>query len=537
MENVRQEVKIMPAVTVRAVFIFLMAAGVRATTMEDADVSRLVSESLHTYNQFKKISGEMKAATSDLDKQLNQLREDIKWFKQPAFDEKMVKRFNDSIADAQNNIAIVQAWIETAKITDPNERAKLAQKYENERKRLLAEEMEAGKPFRERIKQLRREVEDKQEPFEKAMKVYCLLPQSEYPAAASTYVSTPFHTGELTYKWLDSNGKQLGWAWIRLKDKPEVKDDAEMLDDTYYVSEHWSHKIVVWAGYFRVNFNVHLEWVGREKIAILIKDFIDLDGLAEIDPTRNDSNLNALAMASLACSDRYHRISRERSDATGQLRAERVKVKMLKSRLKKPPADSEQLKKDRSLIDHYKKEIRATQNRLEVGRVRDPNERTARIVLLEAQKKKLDAEKKKIARPYDDKIRKLKGGFKDKEAALNDAMKRYCLTGGKAYPGVTELLTETKFYRGRTRCIWKDADGKRLCRALLELRNRPVLPQGARMLDGLYWVEHSSGNTIRLWVGKFSVYFEVNKKQWQGEEKVADALKHFIDLAGLAKII
>jgi len=540
-DNVRQEVKIMRAVTVRAVFIFLMAVGVRATAMEDADVSRLVSESLHTYNQYEKIIGEMKAATSDLDKQLKPLRAEIKWFKQPAFDDERIRGINSNITFYRNQIARLEAYIEIAKITDPNERAKLLDKYEADRKRLLAEEQEAGKPFRKRIDALKQEVKEKQKAFEEAMNKYFRWPKEAYSAIKHTDLDAQYHAAKVIYRWWDGDNKYGAFFHVdmRLKEGINAKDDKEMLDDKFPVFNLWPQGIEVQAGYCRVKFHVgvrDVQWQGKDKVQKYIRDLVDLDGLAQIDPADED-HVDELVKGSLACAKRYRIIKNEHSDAAGPLADERVKVKMLKLRLRKPPADSEQLKKDRSLIDHYKKELKSSQNRLEVGMVTDANERRAMIVKLEAEKRKLDAKKKKIAKPYDDKIRKLKWGFKDKEAALNEAMKRYCLTGGKAYPGVNEVLTKTTFYLGRVSYSWNDADGQRLCSALLELRNKPAVPEDARMLDGLYWVEHSNGNTIRVWVGRFRVYFEVNKKQWQGEEKVADALKHFIDLPALAKII
>lgn len=525
----------MRVLTVQVGIIFFITAG--ACAIEDADISILVSESLHTYNQFEKVMGEMKAATSDLDERLRQIRAKISWFKQAAFDDERIRGINSNITYARNQIAQHQALIEVAKIIDPNKRAKLVDKYEADRKRLLAEELQAGKPFRKRIDKLKQEVKDKQKPFDKAMKAYCLSPGSNYPTVASTTASAQYYNGFLTYRWLDTDGKQLTWAHIILNDKPLIKDNAEMLDDIYYVSAHWPQSITVWAGNFRVHFvAAKPEWRKRERIAKLVRDFVDLEGLAKIDPTRNDSSLNALVMGSLSCSKRYHRISKERSDATSWLTAERVKVKMLKSRLKKPPADSEQLKKDRNLIDFYKKELKSSQARLEVGTVTDPNERRAMIVKLETEKKKLDAEKKKIAKPFGDKTKELKRGLKEKEAALNEAMKRYFLTGGKAYPGVTEISAKTTFYEGCTRCSWKDADGNELCYAQLSLRNRPVIPEDARMLDGVYHISNMGTNFIWVWVGNCQVYFDVRKKEWQGKEDIGEALKHFVDLADLAKI-
>jgi len=196
------------------------------------------------------------------------------------------------------------------------------------------------------------------------------------------------------------------------------------------------------------------------------------------------------------------------------------------------------LNKDRRSIDQYKKHLKVLQNRLKVGMVTKPNERAARIVQLEAEKKQLDAEKRKIAGPYEDKIKELRRGLKDKEAALNDAMKLYFLKGGNGYEDISEINIKAIFYKGTINCSWRDANGKLLCSALLELRNRPVIPKDARMLDGLYYISSSALhlNVIEVWVGNFHISFCVQKQEWLRKEKVAEVLKHFVDLPGLAKI-
>jgi hypothetical protein len=529
--------RLLARMAVGAGIIFFIAAACCA--MEDVELKGLFSESLQIHNQFDQVMSEMNAATSDLDERLRQVSARIKWFKQPALDDERIYDVNKNITFYRNQIAQLEAFIEAAKITDPMERGRLVDKYEADNQRLLAEEWEAAKPFRKRLDELEREVEDKQAPFKEAMKAYCLLPKGKYPALAGTSVSTPFHTGKLTYEWLDSNGKQLAWAWVGLKDKPVIEDDAKMLDDKFYVSEHYRISIHVWAGHFEVIFNITKpEWQGEERIAELIKDFIDLDGLAKIDPTQSDSSLNALAMGSLSCSKKYRSIIRERSEVTGPLTDETLNAEKLKARFSKPPADSEQLKEDRRLLEYYKKRIKQEQPRLEVSGVTDPDERTARVVKLEAEQKSLRAEKDKIAKPYYDKTRELKSGLEDKEAALDEAMKRYFLMGGKAYPGAESISTRTLFYDGSVNCNWKDADGKYLCNATLRVRNRPVIPGDAQMLDGIYYISDIATNDIQVWVGNFQVGFQVDadKREWHGEEKIGDILKHFVDLTGLAKI-
>jgi hypothetical protein len=525
----------MRVLTVQIAIIFLVAAS--ACAAENADVSSLMSQSLKTYNQFEKIRGQMNAATSNVDERLMLIQAQKGWFKKPVPDDEEKRDINKDIRIHKNQISWFEARIEAAGITDPKERARLVDKYEADRKRLYGKELDAGKPFRERIDKLKKEFEDKQKPFDKDMKAYCLLPQSKYPDLASTDVSTTFHTGTLTYKWLDSDNKPLARARISLKDKPVIKDNSEMLDDKFYVSFHWTKKIDVWAGHFRVSFEpTKREWQEKEKIVEIVKDLIDLEGLAKIDPTRNDSSLNSLAMAGLACSKRYYRISREQSDTTGHLTDARERIENLKSSFQKPPADSEQLAEDRRLLGLYKNGLKKPLKRLEVGMVTNPNERKARIVELEAEHKKLWVEREKIAGPYYDKTRKIANGFKDQEAALNEVLKKYFLTGENAYPGIAEMSIETTFYNGRTLCIWKDADGKLLCIGSLLLRNKPAIPEDTRMLDGIYYIKDSGTNFILVWAGRFQVFLKVFKSQWRGKDKVAEVLKHFIDLAGVAKI-
>jgi len=92
----------MRVLTVQIAIIFLVAAS--ACAVEDADVSTLISQSLKTYNQFEKIRGEMKTATSDLDERLRPIRAEIKWFKQPAFGDERIRDINRNITYARNQI-------------------------------------------------------------------------------------------------------------------------------------------------------------------------------------------------------------------------------------------------------------------------------------------------------------------------------------------------------------------------------------------------------------------------------------------------
>lgn len=527
--------------TIRVAFVFVVIAF--AAQKVYSGVDDLAAESLMLYKKVEAINSDMKAATGDLDKRLKYVRYRIRRLKEPVLDDKKLKNCLNNIDRYKRWIAEREACIKLAKITDVNERAELLKKYDADRKRLLAEEMAAGQPVRERIDELRQEVKDKEAPFEKAMKPYCLSPGQNYPAVAITMVSAQYYKGFVRYHWLDAGNKQLASATIELKEKPAIKENAEMLDSTFYVSDNWPDSIVVWAGYFRIKFVPQkAAWRGREKIAKIVGDFIDLKGLAKIDATRSDNRLNALARGSLACSKKYAAsytaIDPERRKAAKELLAQRLKVKALMSRLRKPPADSDQLTKDRQTIEHFEEELKQYQARLDIGRMTDPNKRAAIIVKLEAEKKRLDTEKKKIVKPYDDRIRELTSGLKDKALALDKAMKRYFLGGGNAYPGITDISIDAKFSKAATTCRWKDANGDMVCFGELRIRDRPLIPEGARMLDGLYYISEGGEDWTNIWVwaGNFHIFFKIEKKQWQGKKRVGEMVKQFVDLKGLAKI-
>jgi len=521
-------------------FVFLITVNVWA--IENSELKELLSESLDIYNQCEKINSEKKAATEDIVKRISYVRSRITWLKKPAYDEKMITRYNDQIAMYKSWIEKFEGCIEISKITNPDERAELAKKYDDERKSILAAEMAAGKPFKKRIEKLRREVKDKQVPFETAMKSYCLLPSSKYPEIVSTSVEVPYHTGSFTYRWHDIDKKQLLWAWIILRDKPVIEENAEMLDGKFYVSEHFGNKIEVWAGHFRVSLHVPIiEWCGKEKVIILIKDLIDLNGLAKIDPASSDNELDALAMGSLAYAKKYRIIRNEQRAVIEPLTNERVKVKKWRGRLKKQPADNEQLKKDRKLIVQFKNELETLQDRLEIGTMTNQQERATMLAKLKAEKKTLEAERKKTTKAYDDRIGILQKGsdFKVKESQLNNAMKVYFLERGNGYEGISEMTTRALFSQAVISCSWKDSEGNNLCSAQLKFRNKPVVPENGRMLDGLYYISGGGGdssNYIYAWADNFQVYFKVRKKELQGKDKIAKILKNFIDLPGLTKV-
>jgi len=508
---------------------------------EKEQVKALLSDSLRIYNKLEEIKTQKKEATEKLDERLNTLRLKIKLLKGPVFDEERIRHYKDDIALAENVIAKHKAAIEFDKLTDSNERAKLAEKYEKERRRILAEELRAAKPFNKRINTIKKEVEDKQKIFEEVMKEYIRWPKEDYPAIVRTEIRAKYHAGSVTYEWWDTEHKHQAFclAWIKLKEGPPPEDDAEMLDDKFHVVKLWPQSIEVQAGYCSVSFNIRdpEQW-GKDKMGRYIRDFVDLDGLARIDPADGNGRLDELARGSLACSKRYRKIIYEKDDVVKPLTAERVKVKGLKAILQKPPADSEQLRKHREQIDFWAKERQDYRIRLEIGTLENPAERAALLKKLQADKDEIEVEKRSIEKPYNDKMRAMSRGLRKKDPLLNDAMKVYFLRPADGYEGLSEMSTSAMFLKAKITCSWKDKNGDTACSAIFFLRNQPSIPDNAKMLDNRYYLDMGGGmkDYIWLWIGNIHVYFNVKKKEWRGTEEIDQIVKKFVDLSGLGKI-
>ena len=508
---------------------------------EEPEVKALLSDSLLVYNKLEQIKTKKKEAVGELNERLSTLRLKIKLLKEPVFDEEKIWHYKDNIAFSEDQISVNKAGIEFSKITDPNERTKLAQQYDDQRKRILAEELLAAKPFNKRIDALAKETEGKQKIFEEVTKEYFRWPKKDYPAIVRTEIKAKFHAGSVTYEWWDAEHKHQAfcYAQIKLTDPRPPQDNAEMLNDKFCIVRLWSQSIEVWVGCFSVQFNMRdPQWWGEEKMRRYIRDFVDLEGLARIDPDSGKEPADELVRGSLACSKRYRKIVNEKRDAVKPLTNKRVKVKQFKARLKKPPADSEQIRKDQDMIDHWGKECQSYRTRLEIGTLEDSDERTVLLETLHADQDKLKAEKRSIEKPYNDQMEVLTRGLKAKNPLLNNAMKIYFRTELDDYEDLGEMITRATFSKAKITCSWEDRKGDTVCSAIFFLRNHPPVPDDAEMLDNQYYVDSGGDKSdfIWLWIGNFHVYFDIKKEDWLQTERVDQIVKKFIDLSGLEKI-
>jgi hypothetical protein len=264
--------------------VMLLLAVVMISPALGADVNELVRRSLKAYTEKEAIGAEMRKATANESARMSALWSAISALKKPAPDAEKVKGYEHSMEYARTQIAMYELLIELAKITDPAKRAEKLKEVEAERKTIREKQRELGKPFNDRISELGRAADADAKAFDDAMKAYCLTPGGEFKGAVPKSTRATPSDAFISYNWNDADGKQVAWAHLRLRDKPETRKDAKLLDGKHAITSHSGSSMWVWVGHFKVAFIMSKkEWQSKEMIAKAVKAFIDLDGLAKLD--------------------------------------------------------------------------------------------------------------------------------------------------------------------------------------------------------------------------------------------------------------
>ncbi len=250
------------------------------------------------------------------------------------------------------------------------------------------------------------------------------------------------------------------------------------------------------------------------------------------------SDVNDLAAESLKLYKQVEAINAEKEAAAGK---ERKRIKEIEKLLKELNPEiiqkyTKQIQQYTAQIEDLKRRIADMEHKIEKIRNTDPEPRRAEAVRLETQVSKLRAREREITKPFDDRIEDLKRTAPKKKAAYKNAMEKYCLIPGKQYGEVIGTHVNAIFGGSIISYSWNSGDRNQVAWAHLRLRDKPVIHPGTKKLDDTYYVTNHSDSSIWLWAGHFKICFVMNKEEWQGKEKIAEAIKHFVDLKGLAKI-
>jgi hypothetical protein len=251
------------------------------------------------------------------------------------------------------------------------------------------------------------------------------------------------------------------------------------------------------------------------------------------------SDVNDLAAESLKLYKQVEAINAEKEAAAGK---ERKRIKEIEKLLRELNPEiiqkyTRQIQQYTAQIEDLKRRIADLEHKIEKVKNADPESRRAEKARLETQISELRAREREIARPFNDRIEDLKRTTPEKKAAYQKAMEKYCLIPGKQYGEVIGTHVSATLGDSIILYRWNSGDRNQVAWAHLRLRDKPViLHPSAKKLDDTYYVTSHSDSSIWLWAGHFQICFVMCKEEWQGKEKIAEAIKHFVDLKGLAKI-
>jgi hypothetical protein len=249
-------------------------------------------------------------------------------------------------------------------------------------------------------------------------------------------------------------------------------------------------------------------------------------------------DVNELAAESLAVYNRLEEVGARKREAT---REQTKRIAEIKSRLKELRPEIVQ-KYNRKIqqyteeIEQLKEKIAQLQGKIEAVEKADPIKKKAEEARLSGELGELRAEERRLAKPFDEQIAQARRVAPEKAAAYKKAMEKYCLIPGNGYEEVAKMSVKAFFGGTILSYSWNDAKGKQLAWSHLRLRDKPAISPGARKLDDTYLVTTHSDNSIWVWAGHFQIAFFINKKEWQGKENMAEAVKAFIDMKALAEI-
>ena len=204
------------SVAIKMLVLFVIAVPAGRTVR--GDVNDLAAESLGLYKRVQEIKAQRNEATREQSEGIRQIESRLNELR-PKIIEKYnsrIKNYTVEIELLKKKIAELQRKIDEFKNTDPEQRKAEESRLEAELGEVRAREQQLGKPFDDKIEQLKRIAGDKRAVFGKAIEEYCLIPGQQYGEVSGSSASATFGDGLISCRWNDANRKQVAWAHIRL---------------------------------------------------------------------------------------------------------------------------------------------------------------------------------------------------------------------------------------------------------------------------------------------------------------------------------
>lgn len=265
-----------------------------ASRADQDELGRLTGKSLAAYRQYLALTQERQDLTSGL---FYRMQECNRLARQMAATEPQTEadraRIQQNIRAWESQALGLKARIEGAKkaleagrITDPEERQKLAEQFKEEAKGLRQQAIEAAKPVDDKLAQQQAAHRADDAKLKELLTPFFRSPtDGEFANVKATNIGGYFADGQVSANWLDSNRKRVAMVQLRLRERDGKTRTIEKLDGKYEVYGKPANAIFLWAGSFQVYFRVdQAEWQNPKAKVAILKALVDLDGLARIKP-------------------------------------------------------------------------------------------------------------------------------------------------------------------------------------------------------------------------------------------------------------
>jgi len=254
-----------------------LARAAFPSTTED-----FVAAGLEACAKTKAIQAEMRTVGRAETNRMHVLQGQARSLAKPPPGPETVEKLAAEIAQCRQRIADLERAIELAKIKEPSARASRASELQTEAKKLREQAAKLRRPYFDRMRQVKHELAAATEYRKEALEPYFLNPTEEHPNIAAMAVRASRISGSVSCCWRAANNAIVAEANVEVEPPPERKP-RKLLANTYplgYVNDQYLN---VTAGYFKVRFHAGDRTLqGRDKIAEIVQDFINLKGLAAI---------------------------------------------------------------------------------------------------------------------------------------------------------------------------------------------------------------------------------------------------------------
>jgi len=266
----------------------------------------------------------------------------------------------------------------------------------------------------------------------------------------------------------------------------------------------------------------------------------------------DEAELSKLLGQCLAAYTRNGELTKERSALSADLHAKAGDfsghARLLTG--KKPYTEAETEKQKEAIanlerqITSYTESIQRTKlylakarKTLELGQIKDLEERRKLGEQYEQQAKELRDKANAAAKPLNDKIAQHTTAHREPAKQFGKALAAFFRspTEGK-FAGASNTGVNGNMTNGFFGTAWRNAEEKQLVWAHLRVRDRSESSKLPKKLNGKFPISSSNANSIWLWAGNFQVAFIVDHPEWKNKETVVAALKALIDLDGLAAL-